>query len=242
MPSHHVSRHRKVTSFAYGNCVWSSSRMNDVLVSQHRYHLIVGADSTRPPLILLHGSGGNEQDMVPLAAELSPQSTAIAVRGAIPWEDGYAFFRRFADRSIDENSILTQAPVLAEFMVGVGVKYGLRERPVLIGFSNGAIMAAALISMYPDLAAGAVLLRPLSPFVTPLRTRLPGTPVLIIDGTKDDRRMPDDGRRLAEQMREAGAAVTHHQLAAGHAITEADCALVRAWLGANFRRPQWRWN
>ena len=201
---------------------------------QHEYRLIVGADSTRPPLILLHGSGGNEQDMVPLAAELSPRSTAIAVRGAIPWEEGYAFFRRFADRSIDENSILTQAPVLAEFMVDIGVRCSLRERPILVGFSNGAIMAAALISMYPDLAAGAVLLRPLSPFVTPASTRLPGTPVLIIDGSKDDRRTPDDGRRLAEQMREAGAAVTHHQLAAGHAMTEADCALVREWLEARF--------
>jgi phospholipase/carboxylesterase len=58
--------------------------------------------------------------------------------------------------------------------------------------------------------------------------------VLIIDGSKDDRRMPDDGRRLAEQMKEAGAAVTHHQLPAGHAVTEADCALVREWLGAHF--------
>ena len=201
---------------------------------QHEYQLIVGVDSMRPPLILLHGSGGNERDMVPLAAELSPRSTAIAVRGAIPWEEGYAFFRRFADRSMDENSILTQAPVLAEFMADVRVEHSLRERPILVGFSNGAIMAAALISMYPDLAAGAVLLRPLSPFVTPASTRLPGTPVLIIDGSKDDRRTPDDGRRLAEQMREAGAAVTHHQLAAEHAMTEADCALAREWLEARF--------
>src|SRR5262245_47905998 len=105
--------------------------------------------------------------MVPLAAELSPRSTAIAVRGAIPWEGGYAFFRRFADRSIDEESILRQAPILAAFMVDVGGQYCLRQRPILVGFSNGAIMAAALIWIYPDLAAGAVLLRPLSPFVTP---------------------------------------------------------------------------
>jgi len=203
-------------------------------VLQHEYQLIVGVDSMRPPLILLHGSGGNERDMVPLAAELSPRSTAIAVRGAIPWEEGYAFFRRFADRSIDEKSILTQAPILAEFMADVGVQWSLRERPILVGFSNGAIMAAALISIYPDLAAGAVLLRPLSPFATPASTRLPGTPVLIIDGSKDDRRTADDGRRLAEQMTHAGAAVTHHQHPAGHAITEADCALVREWLGAHF--------
>jgi phospholipase/carboxylesterase len=103
-----------------------------------------------------------------------------------------------------------------------------------IGFSNGAIMATTLISIYPNLAAGAVLFRPLSPFATPASTRLPGIPVLIIDGSKDDRRMPDDGRRLAEHLKDAGAAVTHHQLPAGHTITGADCALVREWLVAHF--------
>ena len=105
-----------------------------MLGSQHKYRLIVGTDCTRPPLILLHGSGRDEQDMVPLAAELSPRSTAIAVRGAIPWEGGYAFFRRFADRSIDEESILRQAPILAAFMVDVGGQYCLRQRPILVGF------------------------------------------------------------------------------------------------------------
>jgi len=205
-----------------------------VLVAPHKYRLIAGTGSTRPPLILLHGSGGDEEDMAPLAAELCPESTAIAVRGAIRWEEGFAFFRRFADRSIDEESILKQAPILAEFLVGVRARYGLRERPILVGFSNGAIMAAALISICPDLAAGAVLLRPLAPFATPANTGLPGTPVLIIDGSKDDRRLPDDGRRLAEQMKEAGAALTHHQLPVGHAMTEADYALVREWIGAHF--------
>ena len=95
-------------------------------------------------------------------------------------------------------------------------------------------MAAALISIYPDLAAGAVLLRPLSPFATPASARLPGTPVLIIDGSKDDRRMPHDGRRLAEHLKDAGAAVTHYQLPAGHMMTEVDCALVREWLVGHF--------
>jgi phospholipase/carboxylesterase len=222
------------TVACHNDVSWHSRRTNAVPVSQHPYRLVVGTDATRPPLILLHGSGQTEEDMLPLAARLSPESTAIAVRGAIPWQEGYAFFRRFADRSIDEASIRTQAPVLAEFLAGLGAQHRLRERPILIGFSNGAIMATAMICLYPDLAAGAVLLRPLSPFATPANTRLPGTLLLIIDGSNDDRRMPDDGGRLAEQMKQAGAAVTHHQLATGHAITEADCVLVREWLAAGF--------
>jgi dienelactone hydrolase len=82
-------------------------------------------------------------------------------------------------------------------------------------------MATALISIYPDLAAGAVLFRPLSPFATPASTRLPGIPVLIIDGSKDDRRMSADGHRLVEYLKVAGAVVTHHQLPGGHTINEA---------------------
>ena len=94
-------------------------------------------------------------------------------------------------------------------------------------------MAAALISIYPDLAG-----RGPSPSALAVRdtasTRLPGTPVLIVDGSKDDRRKSDDGRRFAEHLKDAGAAVTHHQVPAGHAMTEADYALVREWLVGHF--------
>jgi phospholipase/carboxylesterase len=200
---------------------------------RHEYRLIPGTDPTRPLLILMHGSGQSEQDMAPFAAELS-QSTAIAVRGAIPWDDGYAFFRRFRDRSIDQESIRAQAPRLAEFIASVGAQHRRRERSILVGFSNGAIMAAALILLYPDLAAGAVLLRPLAPFATPVSADLPGTPVLIVDGSKDERRMPDDGRCLARCLADAGASVTHRQLPIGHAMSQADCTLVRDWLAAHF--------
>ncbi|WEX74645.1 esterase [Sinorhizobium numidicum] len=195
-----------------------------------RYQLIAGAEPARAPLVLLHGSGRDEQDMVPLAAKFAPGSTAVAVRGAIPWERGYAFFRRFEDRSIDEASVLEQGHSLAEFINDVGVRYGFQKPPILIGFSNGAIMAAALIQLYPDLMGAAVLLRPLSPFATPHRERLPGTPVLIIDGSDDERRTPGDGLRLAKTLEHAGAVTRHHVLNAGHSIGPEDCAFVRDWL------------
>lgn len=99
-----------------------------------------------------------------------------------------------------------------------------------IGFSNGAIMAAALLLAHPDLLAGAILLRPLSPFSRDLPHRLNDTPVLIIDGKKDIRRSPGDGLRLAERLARAGASVTHHVLPVGHSITAEDKRIASEWL------------
>ena len=105
-----------------------------------------------------------------------------------------------------------------------------RSKPILVGFSNGAIMAAALVMLFPDLVRGAALLRPLSPFATPMGTRLRAMPVLVVDATNDARRLAGDGAEMASQLRRAGASVDHHSLHAGHGLTDDDLALLRGWL------------
>ena len=92
---------------------------------------------------------------------------------------------------------------------GEVASHGLTKPPIAIGFSNGAIMAAALLLTRPRLLAGAILFRPLSPFRDDLVNRLHDVPVLIIDGEKDSRRSPGDGARLPARLRNAGAMVTH---------------------------------
>jgi phospholipase/carboxylesterase len=154
----------------------------------------------------------------------------VAVRGAAPWEGGFAFFRRFEDRSIDERDLLAQASSLAESVVQIGVARGFAKPPIAVGFSNGAIMAAALVMLFPRLLAGAVLFRPLSPFATDPDTRIRETPVLIIDGRDDERRSPGDGARLAQRIARMGADVTHHLLPTGHSIGADDLRLAREWL------------
>lgn len=196
----------------------------------HHHHFIPGAEPSHTPLLLLHGSGGTEADMVALAAELAPRSMAVAVRGAVPWEGGFAFFRRFEDRSIDERDVAMQAGPLAASIAQIGVERGFAKPPVAIGFSNGAIMAAALVMLYPRLLSGALLFRPLSPFAADPDERIPGTPVLIIDGRDDARRLPGDGARLAQRMARMGASVTHHELPTGHSLAEHDLRLAREWL------------
>ena len=204
----------------------------DVAMTQpsHVHHFIPGTEAARAPLVLLHGSGGNEHDLVPLVEELVPGSPVLGVRGTVAIDGGFAFFHRFPDRTIDEPDITARVPVLADFIHATMAGHGRTRTPIAIGFSNGAIMAAALLLTRPSLLAGAILFRPLSPFRHDLPTRLDGTAILIIDGEKDNRRSPGDGLRLAERLTRAGATVAHHVLPVGHSITALDRQIAKEWL------------
>ncbi len=197
----------------------------------HAHSFVAGIDTSRAPLVLLHGSNGNETDLLSLADELAPGAAKLGIRGAVAMDVGYAFFR-FPDRRVDEADIAARVTVLADFIETSCAGYNLRRPPVAVGFSNGAIMAAALLMTRPGLLAGAILFRPLSPFVDHVPNHLDSTPVLIIDGAKDSRRSSGDGLRLAERLRRAGALVTQQLLLVGHAITTEDARIAREWLRA----------
>jgi phospholipase/carboxylesterase len=196
----------------------------------HSHLFTPATDPIRSPLVLLHGSGGDENELVPLAASVAPGSPTLGIRGTVHIDGGFAFFHRFADRTIDEADITARVSVLADFIEATGAHYSFTGAPIAIGFSNGAIMAAALLLTRPGLLAGAILFRPLSPFREDLPTRLDGTPVLIIDGEKDSRRSPGDGARLAERLTRAGAMVSHQILPVGHSITVMDREIAKEWL------------
>jgi phospholipase/carboxylesterase len=198
--------------------------------SSHFHLFIPGTSPDGVPVVTLHGSGGDEHDLAPLAAELAPGSPTLCIRGTVEIDGGFAFFHRRADRSIDETDIGARIPVLAAFIEAASADHGFSKPPVVIGFSNGAIMAAALLLTHPSLFSAAVLLRPLSPFLEDRLAHLDATPVLIIDGEKDSRRSPGDGARLAERLSRAGATVAHHVLPVGHAITETDRRIARDWV------------
>ena len=199
-----------------------------------QFRISKASDARWPPLILLHGSGGSEMDMLPLAASVAPGAAALSLRGAIPWEEGYAFFRRRPDRSLDEASLRDEAQALAGFLRQLPVSQGWTERPVLIGFSNGAIMAAALVLLFPELMRGAALLRPLSPFAPSAVPRLDGMPILVLDAARDERRQPQDGADQAALLSQAGAAVSHRSTASGHRLCEDDLEILRDWLARAF--------
>jgi phospholipase/carboxylesterase len=196
-----------------------------------------GAASSRSsPLVLLHGSGGSENFLMDFARSIAPDRLAFAVRGQVPWEGGYAFFQRNPDRTLDQADLAARCLAFCDFLRHV-TEAGNRK-PLLVGYSNGAIMAAAAAIQAPDLSAGAILLRPLSPRARDNLPPLHGYPVLLIGGAMDDRRKPSDTPNLAEQFRLSGALVVDHLLQTGHALEATDNHLARTWLAAIDQKDQ----
>jgi phospholipase/carboxylesterase len=186
----------------------------------------------RAAVVLLHGSGGSEDSLIAFGDRVADGRACIAVRGRVPWEGGYAFFRREPDRTLDRADLAARCVEFCEFLRQLGATGG--RPPLLVGYSNGAVMAAAALLAAPALSSGAVLLRPLSPCPDDECPALDGYPVLLLGGARDARRHPSDAPALAEQFRRAGARVTARVLPLGHALDETgeDVRLTRDWLAA----------
>ncbi|MTW15958.1 alpha/beta hydrolase [Rhodoplanes serenus] len=206
----------------------------------HRHRVAPATDATRPPLLLLHGTGGDEHDLIDLGHAVAPGAALLSVRGNVREGDAPRFFRRLAEGVLDQDDVRRRAADLAAFVAAARERYGLAA-PTALGFSNGANMAAALLALHPGTLAGAVLLRPMVPLdpwpatvPRPVDAARPGTPVLIVSGTDDPLMRPGEAERLAALLRQDGAAVAHHTVRAGHGLTGDDVAIATAWLA---RRP-----
>jgi phospholipase/carboxylesterase len=197
-------------------------------------HLIHRAGASARPVIFLHGSGGCENDLIDLAEAVAPAHPAIFLRGTLPWEDGYAFFRRAADRSLDLVDLDQRAAALVEFIAGLKRARTLAMAPVLIGYSNGAIMAETLLRRMPGKIAGVVLIRPLSPALPDANPDLTGKPILLTAGTHDERRNPRDAEIAAERLGALGADVELKIYAAGHQVAADETRDMAGWLASHF--------
>ncbi|MDX1610304.1 MAG: alpha/beta hydrolase [Halofilum sp. (in: g-proteobacteria)] len=193
----------------------------------HRFEAGEGPD--RPPLLLLHGTGGSEDDLVPFARSAAPGAALLSPRGRVREGEMARFFRRLAEGVFDHEDVRRRAHELADFVLAAGREYGL-TRPIALGYSNGANIAAALLYLRPEVLAGAVLLRAMVPLEDPPAERLHDRPVLLLSGKSDPIIAADNAARLARTLVEAGAPVRHEVLAAGHGLTQDDFALTRAWL------------
>lgn len=189
------------------------------------------------PLLLLHGSGRSETDLIALADGIASHRPYLALRGRVAWEEGFAFFRRNADRTLDYDDLAEQSRFLGRSIAAALQSGLLKQRPVLLGFSNGAIIASSVLFQQPDLVSGAVLIRPLSPAPDGRFPDLTACPILILAGENDPRRSPGDAVLITAQLRDAGAAVTAHILPAGHGLHQDEAQIIRAWLDAQFPEP-----
>lgn len=195
----------------------------------HVHHFEPARDETRPPLLLLHGTGGDERDLVPLGRALSPGSALLSPRGKVLENGMPRFFRRLAEGVFDEADLRQRTADLAAFVADARAAYGIGA-PVAVGFSNGGNIAAAMLLLHPGVLSGAVLLRAMVPLQDAPAGELSGTPVLILSGAGDPIVPPENAARLAEMLTKAGARVEHRTVSGSHGLSQTDVDVATAWL------------
>jgi len=205
----------------------------DALGFVHRYvPPTAGAElAGSTTLLLLHGTGGDEEDLLPLGRALLPGAGMLSPRGKVLERGAPRFFRRIAEGVFDQEDLARRTEELAAFVESATRTYDLdRGGIVAVGFSNGANIAASLVLRRPGLLRGAVLLSPMIPFEPDPPPALAGTAVFIGAGRADPIAPAAQAERLAELFRQAGATVTLHWEPGGHAVTEGEMEAARQWI------------
>jgi phospholipase/carboxylesterase len=184
-------------------------------------------------LLLLHGTGGDERDLVPLGRQLAPRAALLSPRGKVREGGMPRFFRRLAVGQLDIPDLLERTDELAAFVEAAAQTYGRdRAKVVALGFSNGANIAVSLVLRHPTLLRGAALLRPMLPYEPEGDLRLAGTDVLIAAGEGDPYSSPEQTRRLAEVLEAAAARVSVHvEPGAGHNLGPGDLRALETFAG-----------
>lgn len=189
---------------------------------------------TSPTLLLLHGTGGDENDLIPLGQLLRPGAALLSPRGQILEHGQPRFFRRLAPGVFDEDDLIRRTHELADFVEDQSARQNLGQ-VIAVGYSNGANIAASLLLLRPDVLSGAILFRAMLPLEPPKPPQLPGTPVLLLAG-RHDRMIPQDStQRLALLLEQSGANVTLEWRDTGHALEQPEFDFVQTWLEQNFR-------
>ncbi|WP_413993146.1 alpha/beta hydrolase [Labrys okinawensis] len=177
-------------------------------------------------LLLLHGTGGDEHDLIDLGRTIAPGAPLLSPRGQVREGPANRFFRRMAEGVFDIPDLKARTQALGDFVAEAGKTYGI-EPPVALGFSNGANIAASLLLLRSEVLSGAILMRATLPFEPVSLPDLAGKPVLILSGQSDP--MAPASKELAAVLRQAGGNVRHEVLPAGHGLIQQDLILARDW-------------
>jgi predicted esterase len=202
-------------------------------VLTHRFLPSGGSPVT---LLLLHGTGGNENDLIPLGQRLLPGAAILSPRGAVLENGMPRFFRRLAEGVFDINDLIARTDELSEFVSTSSKTYGFApDKVVAVGYSNGANIAVSVLLLHPGTLAGAVLFRPMMPFAVQKVPDLSAVKVLIESGTDDNIvpiRQPEE---LAEALKRGDAEVTlRWERGGGHSLTEDEIRVAGEWIRERF--------
>ncbi len=181
-------------------------------------------------VLLLHGTGGDENDLLPVGRALAPGAALLSPRGKVAEQGANRFFARKAPGVFDENEIRRRAEEMVEWIAVAVKQYSLDPAKVYaLGYSNGANIAMAVMLLHPGVIAGAVLLRPMKIIEPAPLPELGGAPVLIVAGKSDMLMPPREAEALTRLLTNAGAAVDFAMQDAGHDLTPQDFALGKKW-------------
>ncbi|OXM84841.1 alpha/beta hydrolase [Paenibacillus rigui] len=194
-----------------------------------------GTDPGAPVLVLLHGTGGNERDLLPLGRLISPASSVLGVRGNVLENGMPRFFRRLAEGIFDEEDLIFRTKELSDFLDDAAVAHGLDRRNfVAVGYSNGANIAGSLLFHCPDAFRGAILHHPMVPRRGIGLPDLSGIPVFIGAGRNDPICSPQETEELQKLLSDAGAPVTVHWENFGHQLSQNEANAAAAWFREQF--------
>lgn len=195
----------------------------------HVFHK--GKDITKPTLVLFHGTGGNERDLLPLAEMLSPGSSVLGIRGNVLENGMPRFFRRLAEGVFDEADLIFRTHELKSFLDEAAAKYEFdASHLVAVGYSNGANIAGSLLLHYSNIFEAAILLHPMVPLRNLELPSLEGVSIFIGAGTNDPLIAVQETQELEGILQHAGAAVATHWSNQGHRLSTAEAEAARDWL------------
>src|SRR5204863_5315973 len=194
-------------------------------------HEFVPGKSERT-LFLLHGTGGNERDLIPLGRELDPNAALLSPRGKVLENGMPRFFRRLAEGVFDLQDLKYRTNELADFVTAAAQHYGFAtDQLVAVGYSNGANIAASMLLLRPETMHRAILFRAMVPLIPDILPDLSSVRVWIGAGDQDPIVPASETKRLVELLRQANADVTIRFAKAGHGLTNDDLEAARHWLG-----------
>jgi phospholipase/carboxylesterase len=196
-------------------------------------------DGSRRTLLLLHGTGGDQHDLIPLGQALDPGAALLSPRGKVLEHGMPRFFRRIAEGVFDLEDLARRTDELAAFVAAAVSAYSLDSRGMIaVGFSNGANIGASLLLRRPEALSGAVLFRAMLPYDPGDVPELSGRRVFLSAGRRDPIAPAEQAQRLAERLRGAGADVTLRLDDGAHGIGPAEVDAARDWLAGGARTGQ----
>lgn len=190
-------------------------------------------------MLAMHGTGGDEHDLVPLAKELSPGSAILSPRGQVDENGMNRWFKRFSEGIFDMKDLVPRAKEYAEFLKIAAEHYGFAPQDLIaVGYSNGANMALATLLLRPESMGGAVLFRPNLPFDPPTLPNWATKRVLVSFGQADRYRKEDESERLQQILRASHATVSTYWYRGGHELNEEDIVVARQFLAMGAKQTQ----